>query len=101
MVGFYANECQRQMDQAMKHFMTALKDSLYSTPEMANTNAGTCELSRGSYKSAERFFQRALVLKPSYSQALIGMAETHFMSGNLTCGQVKSITLYEYFYPYS
>ena len=37
----------------------------------------------GSYKSAERFFQKALVLKPEYSQALIGMAETHFMSGNL------------------
>ena len=84
--------CQRmpeQMDQAMKHFMTALEDSLYSTPEMSNTNAGTCELSRGSYKSAERFFQKALVLKPEYSQALIGMAETNFMSGNLPAARLN------------
>jgi type IV pilus assembly protein PilF len=84
--------CQRmpeQMDQAMKHFMAALKDSLYATPEMSNTNAGTCELSRGSYKSAERFFQQALALKPAYSQALIGMAETHFMSGNLPAARLN------------
>jgi len=84
--------CQRmpeQMDRAMKHFMAALKDSLYTTPEMSNTNAGTCELSRGSYKSAERFFQQALALKPEYSQALIGMAETHFMTGNLPAARLN------------
>ena len=56
---------------------------------MSNTNAGTCELSRGSYKSAERFFQKALVLKPEYSQALIGMAEAHFMSGNLPAARLN------------
>ncbi len=84
--------CQRmpeQMDQAIKHFMAALKISLYPTPEMPNTNAGICELSRGSYKSAERFFQQALALKPTYSQALIGMAETHFMSGNLPAARLN------------
>lgn len=84
--------CQRipeQTDQAMKHFMAALKDPLYSTPEMSNTNAGTCELNRGGYKSAERFFRQALSLKPSYSQALIGMAETHFMTGNLPAARLN------------
>jgi type IV pilus assembly protein PilF len=84
--------CQRmpeQMDQAMKHFMAALKDSLYTTPEMSNTNAGTCEISRGNYTSAERLFQQALVLKPGYSQALIGMAEAHYMSGNLPAARLN------------
>lgn len=84
--------CQRmpgKMDQAIKHFMTALEDSLYLTPEMSNANAGTCELSRGNYKSAEMFFQKALVLKPAYSPALIGLAETHFMSGNLSAAKLN------------
>ena len=84
--------CQRmpeQADRAMKHFMVALKDPLYTTPEMANTNAGTCELSRGGYKSAERFFRQALVLKPGYSQALIGMAEANFMSGDLPAARLN------------
>ena len=84
--------CQRmpeQADQAMKHFMAALKDSLYSTPEMSNTNAGTCELSRGNYKSAEKFFKQALALKPAYPQALIGVAETYFMSGNLPAARLN------------
>lgn len=84
--------CQRkpeQMDQAMKHFKAALKDSLYSTPEMSNTNAGTCELSRGNYTSAEGYFQKALVLKPKYPPALIGLAKMHFLRGNLDAAKLN------------
>jgi len=84
--------CQRkpeQMDQAIKHFMAALKDPLYSTPEMAYANAGTCELSRGNYKSAEEFFQKALALKPKYSPALIGLTEMNFISGNLAAAKLN------------
>jgi len=84
--------CQRkpeQMDQAIKHFMAALKDPLYSTPEMSNANAGTCELSRGNYKSAEEFFQKALALKPKYSPALIGLTEINFISGNLAAAKLN------------
>ena len=84
--------CQRkpkQMDQAIKHFMAALKDPLYPTPEMSNANAGTCELSRGNYKSAEDFFQKALALKPKYSPALIGLTEMNFISGNLAAAKLN------------
>jgi type IV pilus assembly protein PilF len=84
--------CQRepeQMDQAMKHFEAALKDPLYSTPEMANTNAGTCELSRGNYRSSEEYFQKALMLKPKYSPALIGLTKMHYSSGNLAAAKLN------------
>ena len=84
---FLCQHRPEQMDQAMKHFKAAQKDPLYSTPEMSNTNAGTCELSRGNYRSAEEYFQKALVLKPGYSPALIGLAEMHFKSGNLTAAK--------------
>lgn len=84
--------CQRrpkQMDQAIKHFEIALEDPLYSTPEMANTNAGTCELSRGNYRSAEEYFQKALMLKPKYSPALIGLTKIHYSSGNLAAAKLN------------
>lgn len=84
--------CQRkpeQMDQAMKHFKAALKDSLYSTPEMSSTNAGTCELSRGNYTSAEGYFQRALVLKRKYPPAFIGLAKMYFLSRNLEAAKLN------------
>ena len=84
--------CQRkpeQMDQAMKHFGIALNDPLYSTPEMANTNAGTCEPSRGNYRSAEEYFQEVLMLKPKYSPALIGLTKMHFLSGNLAAAKLN------------
>ena len=78
--------CQRRperMDQAVRHFMTALRNPLYSTPEKPYNNAGICMLSRGDYKSAEEFFQKTLSIRPADSQALIGMAEVDFRSGNL------------------
>ncbi len=84
--------CQRkpeQMDQAMKHFMAALKDPLYSTPEMCYANAGVCELSRGNYKSAEEFYHKALALKREYLPALIGLTKINLISGNLVAAKLN------------
>lgn len=44
-------------------------------------------LSRVYYKSAEEFFQKALSLRQADSQALIGMAEVNFRSGNLAAAK--------------
>ncbi len=82
--------CQRRperMDQAVRHFMEALKNPLYSTPEKPYNNAGICVSSRGDYKSAEEFFQKTLSLRPADSQALIGIAEVNFRSGNLAAAK--------------
>lgn len=82
--------CQRRperMDQAVKHFMAALRNPLYPTPEKPYTNAGICELSRGDYKSAEEFFQKTLLIRPGYSQALIGLAEVNYRSNNLAAAK--------------
>lgn len=78
--------CQRkreQMDQALKHFMAAVRNPLYSTPEKSHTNAGICSQSRGDFRSAEEFFQKALLIRPEHSQALLGLAEVNFKLGNL------------------
>ncbi len=82
--------CQRRperIDQAVKHFMAALRNPLYSTPEKPYNNAGICMLNQGDYKSAEEFFQKTLSIRPADSQALIGMAEVYFRNGNLAAAQ--------------
>lgn len=67
--------------------METLKSPLYSTLERPYNNAGVCMLSRVYYKSAEEFFQKALSLRQADSQALIGMAEVNFRSGNLAAAK--------------
>lgn len=84
--------CQRRperMEQAVEHFMEALKNPLYSTPEKPYNNAGICMLSRGDYKSAEEFFQKTLSIRATDSQALIGMAKIGLRNGNLVAAKAN------------
>lgn len=75
--------CQRGKEQeSIPHFMAALKNPLYTTPERAWLNAGLCSKKAGNLKDAEEFFQRALVLQPAMPQALLGMAELSFANGD-------------------
>ncbi|MDP1558141.1 MAG: type IV pilus biogenesis/stability protein PilW [Nitrosomonas sp.] len=84
--------CQRmpeRMDRAIEHFMTALKDRLYSAPERSYTNAGVCELKRNSYSAASEYFKRALLIDSTYSAAVIGLIEVDFRSGNVMEAKAK------------
>lgn len=86
--------CQRypeRMDQAIDHFMAAAKDPLYATPERSYGNAGVCEIKRQKYAEAQMFFQRALLIQPDFSPAVIGMIEVDFQRGNLTDAKSKLI----------
>jgi type IV pilus assembly protein PilF len=84
--------CQRlpeKMDQAIGHFMTALSDPLYKTPEISYTNAGICELKRNNFTAAKDYFNNALSKSTAYPPALIGLIEVDFNSGNLTEAKSK------------
>tara|TARA_R110002073_G_scaffold15591_5_gene61172 strand:+ start:698 stop:1483 length:786 start_codon:yes stop_codon:yes gene_type:complete len=84
--------CQRvpeKMEEAIKHFMMALRDPLYATPERAYTNAGLCELTRGRYKDAADFLHNALTFRPTFSPALVGLIEIDFRSGDLRTAKSK------------
>jgi type IV pilus assembly protein PilF len=75
--------CQRNHeDEAIGHFMSALKNPLYATPEKAYLNAGECSLKKGDDKGAEEFFLRALKFQPAPAQALWHMAELNFRRAN-------------------
>jgi type IV pilus assembly protein PilF len=75
--------CQRGKEkESIPHFMAALKNPLYGTPERAYLNAGLCSRKAGNNKDAEEFFQRALTVQPGLPQALLGMAEVSFANGD-------------------
>lgn len=75
--------CQRGREKdSIPHFMAALKNPLYETPERAYLNAGLCSRKAGNNPDAEEFLQRALQLQSGLPQALLAMAELKFASGD-------------------
>jgi type IV pilus assembly protein PilF len=75
--------CQRgKVQDSIKQFMAALKNPLYATPEKSYLNAGVCSGKAGNAKGAEEFLQKALILRPNMPEALVGLAELSFASGD-------------------
>ena len=75
--------CQRgKIDDSLRHFMAALKNPLYATPDKPYLNAGICSRKRGDDKDAEEFFQKSLRLQPQQPQALFHLADINYKRGN-------------------
>lgn len=68
--------------KAIDHFMMALDDPFYSSPSVALTNAGSCELGRDRLVEADEFLRRALKIEPAFPDALMSMAQLNFEQGN-------------------
>lgn len=80
--------CQRdRVDDAIGHFMQALKNPLYTTPEKAYLNAGECSLKKGDEKNAEEFFLRAIKFQPAPPKAFWNLAELSFRRGDYNDAQ--------------
>lgn len=95
--------CQRkpdQMERAVNHFMVAVRDPLYETPERAYANAGLCVLKQDDFTRAQDFFQKALVAQPDYALAKLGLIELDFKRGNLKTAQ-SGITRFLRAYPFT
>lgn len=76
--------CQRgRIDDALKHFMTALKNPRYETPDKPYVNAGICSRKRNDDVAALEYFERALKTRPNQPQALYNLADIHFQKGDL------------------
>jgi type IV pilus assembly protein PilF len=75
--------CQRgRAKESLSHFQEALKNPLYSTPEIAYVNLGMCSKKAGLMREAESNLQRALVLRPGMPQALYGLADWSYDRGD-------------------
>ncbi|MGC1387303.1 MAG: type IV pilus biogenesis/stability protein PilW [Steroidobacteraceae bacterium] len=59
-----------------KIFMAVARNPVYQTPEVALVNAGVCDSAAGDAVDAQRFFDRALAIRPNMPEALL-------QSGNL------------------
>jgi type IV pilus assembly protein PilF len=59
----------------MKYFQRALADPFYKTPEVANANAGACQLKFKDYAAAEPYLRKALEIQSGYGPALLDMAQ--------------------------
>ena len=71
--------CKNNRPQAaVKQFLAAVKDPLYSTPEFAYTNAGIClRKVNPANPKAEEYFRLALKKRASFPSALLEMAKIY------------------------
>lgn len=75
--------CQRgKVDDSIPHFMAALKNSLYATPEKSYLNAGVCSRKKGNDVDAEEFLLKSIRLQPRQPQALFNLADIYFKRAN-------------------
>lgn len=68
--------------EAETHFVTAVKDPFYDTPEIALANAGSCALSSGDLDKAESFLRQSLEYDHKLGTALLPMAEVSYQRGS-------------------
>jgi type IV pilus assembly protein PilF len=75
--------CQRgRIKESISQFQEALKNPLYATPEMAYVNLGVCSKKAGLIKDVEVNLQRALIMRPGMPEALYGLADWSYDSGD-------------------
>jgi type IV pilus assembly protein PilF len=68
--------------QGEKLFVEAAANPVYQTPEVALVNAGVCVRGVGDNVDAERYFKRALALKPNLPEALLQLGNIEFDRGD-------------------
>jgi type IV pilus assembly protein PilF len=65
-----------------KLFQEVAVNPLYQTPWVALGNAGACARSSGDFVTAENFFNRALAIRPNYSEGLLQLGNVAFDRGD-------------------
>jgi type IV pilus assembly protein PilF len=65
-----------------KLLVEAANDPVYPTPEVALLNAGQCVRGAGNLVDAERYFSRALAIRPNMPEALLQLGNIAFDRGD-------------------
>jgi type IV pilus assembly protein PilF len=69
---------RKRYAESIGHFLTAVKNPLYGTPNLAYANAGICSARNGDNKNAEVYLNKALQLEPLTHSAATQLAEIQF-----------------------
>lgn len=78
---------QKRFKEAEDQFKAALKNPLYTTPEVALTNAGICAKRAKDIDLAEAYLRRALQHNSKFSVALFNMAQVSFDAGDMVAAR--------------
>lgn len=65
-----------------KLFVQVAKNPVYQTPEVALLNAGVCTGGAGDVVDAERYFKRALAIRPNMPEALLQLGNLALSRGD-------------------
>jgi type IV pilus assembly protein PilF len=65
-----------------KLFAEVARDPLYQTPEVALVNAGVCVRGTGDMVDAQRYFKRALAIRPNMPEALLQLGNVAIDQGD-------------------
>ena len=65
-----------------KLFVEVARNPVYQTPEVALVNAGVCMRSSGDVLDAERYFNRALAIRPNMPEALLQLGDVALERGD-------------------
>ena len=68
--------------RARKLFAEVARNPLYQTPEVALVNAGVCVRGAGDLVDAERYFNRALAIRPNMPEAMLQLGNIAFDRGD-------------------
>ena len=72
---------QGELEAAEAHFIGAVNNPLYQTPEIPYTNLGLCMYQLGQAENAETYLRQALQLNPQIPNALIAMSDLSLSNG--------------------
>lgn len=74
---------RKRYDESIPHFLAAVKNPLYPTPNLAFANAGICSARKNDIKSAEFYLNKALQIQPLTYSAAYQLAEIQFNRGEI------------------
>jgi type IV pilus assembly protein PilF len=76
--------CTRgRYDEGLAQFSSAIRNPLYTQPELAMTNAGLCAEKKGDIALAEANLAKALKLQPDSPNTVLKLAGLNFRQGRL------------------
>jgi type IV pilus assembly protein PilF len=78
---------RKRYDESIGHFLAAVKNPLYSTPNLAYANAGICSARKNDLKNAEIYLNKALQIEPLTHSAAQALADIQFRRGDASTAQ--------------
>lgn len=78
---------RKRYDESITHFLEAVKNPLYTTPNLAYANAGICSARKNDTKNAEIYLNKALEIQPLTYSAAYQLAEIQFKRGEVVAAK--------------